>query len=168
MDYDKLRDLIAKYWAGETELLEEKQIKDFFSEAFDLPEDLEIERKIFTYFQGEANSPALKEDLTTRLRSQWSKTLEKPVKKISIWKEVLQYAAIVLPLMIIGYFIIQKDKAQTVTTYQTDTFDDPKKAIAETEKALVLLSKNMNDGLGKMQELKMFEEVKNSKKIKDK
>jgi hypothetical protein len=79
----------------------------------------------------------------------------------------MKYAAIMIPLFLIGYFIVQKNRPEPAGTVQVDTFNDPQKAIAEAEKALLLLSKNMNDGLAELGTLKLFEEVKKSDKIKE-
>jgi hypothetical protein len=71
----------------------------------------------------------------------------------------LKYAAILIPLVIAGYLFYQDAQKDAPLIYtKGDTFKDSEKAIAETEKALMILSKNLNDGLEKAQSIKVFSE----------
>ena len=160
MDYNKIRELLKKYWEGETSVEEERLLKDLLSQNNQLPKDLESEKKLFDYFKQERSVPALDEDLTERLKKQWKD--ETPIKKLFAGKQWMKYAAVLIPLIVLGYFLVS-----TNSNKQTDTFDDPEKAIAETEKALLLLSRNMNDGMSQMQTFRLFDEIKKSEKFKE-
>ena len=166
MDYDKVRKLLKKYWEGETDLAEERQLKDFFSQDRELPNDLKHEKSLFVYLKQGENASVPHYDPTEKLRKHWIESKEAPIKKMPWWKQSLKYAAVLVPLLLLGYYLINVNQNKQVITVQTDTFRDPKKAIAETEKALLLLSQNMNDGMSKMESFKLFDEVRNSKKFK--
>ncbi|HEX8334035.1 MAG TPA: hypothetical protein VF622_15555 [Segetibacter sp.] len=157
MDYEQIKNLLNKYWACETDAAEELQIRKYFSEQDDLPEDLEKERHLFGYYSNEAKSPVAGEDLTQKLKQTW---LEEPsVIRIPVWKTILKYAAIIIPLVVAGYLFYQDTQKDAHAVYsKEDTFKDSEEAIAETEKALMLLSKNLNDGLEKAQSIKVFSE----------
>lgn len=167
MDYDNIRTLLKKYWEGETNLWEEKSLKEFFCQAVNLPEDLETGRDLFCYYKQENNSAMLTDDMTAKLRQHWGAESQQTAKKIPVWRQALKYAAVLVLMFLLGYIFIYKDKGTKTAAVQTDTFTDPQKAIAETEKALLLLSKNMNDGMSKIEALEFFDKIKQSKKGKD-
>ena len=166
MDHDKVRSLLKKYFEGETELSEEKFLKDFFTTTSELPGDLKIYRDLFSYFKGQENVAVVNEDLTEKLKRTWEADQTTPVRKIEFWKQLLKYAAVLIPLVIVGYFFLNRKHQQEIAI-QTDTFQDPQKAIAETEKALLVMSRNLSDGMAKIETFKLFEEIKNSEKFKE-
>ena len=167
MDNDEIRRLLKKYWEGETELSEERFLKEFFTQTNSLPDDLKIYKDLFSYFRQEENIPELNEDLTESLKRYWHTPIGTPIKKVPIWKKTLKWAAVIIPLIVIGYFIINGKRKEQIARIQTDSFDNPQKAIAETEKTLLLLSKNLSDGMAQIKTFKLLEELKNSKKFKE-
>lgn len=161
MDYNEIRSLLKKYWAGETDIKEEEILKMFFLTQTDLPKDLKPAKKLFQYYKMQSETPELKEDLTVKVRNVWRKE-EQSNNTILLWIRKIKYAAVLILFFIPGYLIIQKNYRQKISTAQMDTFADPKKAIEETEKALMFLSKNMNDGLDKVRSLKAFNDAQKS------
>ena len=169
MDYTKIRELVKKYWAGETSLNEEKQLIEFFSSADGCPQDLMKEKALFKFLGEESHVPDSKDDLTTKLRHVWEHPVKTaPHKSMKAWRSVLKYAAVMVPLFVASYFLfLDKHPAQPQEpVVALDTYTDPKQAIAETEKALMLLSKNMNDGLASVEALKLLKEVEKTHKKK--
>lgn len=166
MDYDKARSLLKKYWEGETSLEDERLLKAFFSQPGEPPDDLKTAKDLFDYFRDEEKAPAPQEDLTQKLRKQWNNRKETPGKKAPLWRRLTTYAAVLVLLLVPGYFFISRNRNEQLITVQTETFDDPKKAVDETEKALLLLSRNMNDGMAKMKTFELFDEIKHSEKFK--
>jgi len=167
MDNDEVRELLKKYWEGDTELSEENSLKEFFTQANSLTDDLKIYQDVFRYFKQEEKIPELNDDLAEGLKNYWQKPQEEPVKKLPVWKKTLKWAAIIIPLIVAGYFILNRKQNEQIARIQTDSFDNPEKAIAETEKTLLLLSKNLSDGMAQMKTFKLVEELKNSKKFKE-
>ena len=48
MDYRYIRQLLERYWKGETTLEEEQILRTFFIQK-DIPEDMEVYRPLFAY-----------------------------------------------------------------------------------------------------------------------
>ena len=61
MDYEYIRELLDKFYRGETNREEERELTDFFSSVADLPAELEADRKVFAVMseaQAFAEAPA--------------------------------------------------------------------------------------------------------------
>jgi hypothetical protein len=158
MEYNKIRALLDKYWEGESSLEEEVLLRSFYAEEHpDLPADLLEAQSMFRYFKAEANKelPVLPE-------------LElPPVIKIRALDHWMKYAAIFLIAVGLGYAARQfqaKQSRMNVVLAEQDTYEDPQKAYAATQKALQLLAKNLNKGTTKVQKLSYFNEA--TEKIK--
>ena len=162
MEEDKVRELLEKYWEGETTLEEEAFLREFFSQEASLPPDLITEKELFDYFRNEERIQPRQKDFTGKLKANWKK--DNSTKLVSL-KQMIRYAAVLVPVLIATYFLLTPNRKNTGTGI-TDSYDDPKKAIEETEKFLMLLSRNMNDGLAKVNVFDMLSEVKLSEKVK--
>lgn len=66
MDYKYIRQLLARYWKGETTLEEEQILRSFFSQTV-VPDDLRGYRGLFVYEQTEPKTDVLGEDFDARL-----------------------------------------------------------------------------------------------------
>jgi hypothetical protein len=158
MEYNKIRELLERYWEGESSLEDEASLRSFFAaEHSDLPADLLEAQPMFRYFNEEANRelPVLPElDLPLVIK----------VRPLDHW---MKYAAIFLIAVGLGYAARQfqlKQHRMDIVLAQKDTYDDPQKAFAVTQKALQLLAKNLNKGTTKVQKLSYFNEA--TEKIK--
>jgi hypothetical protein len=153
MDYDDIRQLVQKYWAGETDLDDEAYLKDFFSKNAEIPEDLVAEKYLFMAYRHEASQPKLTEDLVTKI--------EFPTKTrvVPIWKQVIKYAAVVLPLAIVGYIMVHKNQKQTSGFVIPETIKNKDQAVKEVSTALQILSTNMRDGLENVKQLDMLKDI---------
>lgn len=160
MDYNKIRELLEKYWEAATSLEEEAQLRDFFvTHQQELPEDLREAAPLFRYFQleNERELPAIPEARVI------------PMTKSKPWQHWMKYAAVLLIMAGIGFSVQQyRDKHQqlVVADLGQDTFSDPAVAYKETQKALQLLARNLNKGTSQMEKLSYFNEA--TEKIKDK
>ncbi|SFD52692.1 hypothetical protein SAMN05518672_102303 [Chitinophaga sp. CF118] len=163
MEYNKIRELLERYWEGESSLEDEEMLRSFFaSEHADLPLDLQEAQPLFQYFTEEANLelPALPAMETVIAQLP-------PVIKQQPWEHWMKYAAIFLIAVGLGYAGRQfqaKQQRIDVVMAQQDTYDDPQKAFAATQKALRLLAKNLNKGTSQVQKLSYFNEA--TEKIK--
>jgi hypothetical protein len=158
MEYNKISELLEKYWEGETSLEEEEMLRSFYAtEHKELPADLLEAQSLFRYFHTEANLelPELPEMET--VIAQLS-----PVVKQKPWDHWMKYAAVFLIAIGLGYAGRQyqeKQRRMDVVLAQRDTYDDPQKAFAATQKALRLLAKNLNKGTSQVQKLSYFNEA---------
>ncbi|OXA77294.1 hypothetical protein SAMN05444397_103445 [Flavobacterium aquidurense] len=147
MELDKIENILEKYFQGETTIAEEKELKEYFSSP-NVAQHLEQYKPMFGYFS------QVKEQKSTQ------EIPLKTKKRNVVW---LSIAASVVVLLGIGtfYFASQKTTTQVVAQSELGTYDDPEEALAATQKALALLSNNVNVGIGSVQYIKEYEQSKN-------
>jgi hypothetical protein len=130
MELVKIEDLLEKYFQGETSIAEENELRNYFSSS-NVAQHLEQYKPIFGYF-----SLAKGHQFTPEIPPQSKK---RNVAWISI-------AASVVVLLGIGTYAYYSadvvNKSQDLGTY-----DDPEEAFKATQKALSLLSDNVNVGI---------------------
>ena len=130
MELVKIEDLLEKYFQGETSIAEENELRNYFSSS-NVAQHLEQYKPIFGYF-----SLAKEHQFTPEIPLQSKK---RNVAWISI-------AASVVVLLGIGTYAYYSadvvNKSQDLGTY-----DDPEEAFRATQKALSLLSDNVNVGI---------------------
>jgi hypothetical protein len=131
MELHTIEILVEKYFSGETSIAEEKQLKNYFSSP-DVAPHLEQYRAVFGYF-----SQAKQE--------QFTKTVPLQPRKQS-YVAWISVAASVAVLLSTFYFLNQ----QPEHSKDLGTFDSPELAFQETQKALELLSQNVNTGVESM------------------
>ncbi|MDR7372074.1 hypothetical protein [Flavobacterium aquidurense] len=147
MELDKIENILEKYFQGETTIAEENELKEYFSSP-NVAQHLEQYKPMFGYFS------QVKQQKTTQEIPLQSK------KQNVAW---LSIAASVVVLLGIGtfYFVSQKTTVPAVAQSELGTYDDPEEALAATQKALALLSNNVNVGIGSVQYIKEYEQSKN-------
>ncbi len=154
MELDRIEKLITSYFEGETSIAEENELKVYFSSP-DVAQHLEQYKSVFGYFS-QAQS------------QQFNATIPLKAKKRSnvAW---LSIAASVVILFGIGTFIYTttNDKPSSQLS-DLGTYDDPEVALAETQKALTLVSEKINVGMGSVNYINEFEIAKNRVFIKGK
>jgi len=168
MDSKEIGQLLEKYWNCETSLEEEQVLRSYFNGS-NVPDQMKDAAELFRFFESERKrtlSAAFDHDIMHSVKKTESKT-----KVISMvrWVQVARIAAGVLVMVAAGYFVrneIMKSDEQSQAL--TDTFSDPKDALEETKKALMLISKSFGkakEGAGK---INMFNEAEQKIKEKDK
>lgn len=147
MELDKIEYILEKYFQGETSIAEEKELKEYFSSS-NVAQHLEQYRPMFGYFS------QVKEQKSTQEIPLQTK------KRNVAW---LSIAASVVVLLGIGtfYFVSQKTTPPAVAQSELGTYDNPEEALAATQKALALLSNNVNVGIESVGYIKEYEQSKN-------
>ncbi|MNE26508.1 hypothetical protein D3C87_965220 [compost metagenome] len=148
MELNKIEDILEKYFQGETSIAEENQLKEYFSSS-NVAQHLEQYKPMFGYF-----SQAKEQKSTYEIPLQ---TKKRNVAWLSI-------AASAVVLLGIGtYFFVSEKNDTTAVASQTElgTYDDPEEALKATQKALALLSNNVNVGIESVQYIKEYEQSKN-------
>ena len=147
MEFNKIEDILDKYFQGETSIAEEKELKDYFSSP-NVAQHLEQYKPMFGYF--------------SQVKEQKS-TQEIPLKTNKRNVAWLSIAASAVVLLGVGtyFYVSQKNTAPAVAQTELGTYDDPEEALAATQKALALLSSNVNVGIGSVQYIRQYEESKN-------
>ncbi|ETN95939.1 hypothetical protein SAMN04487906_0698 [Zhouia amylolytica] len=135
----KIELLIEKYFAAETTVAEEQELRNYFSQT-DVAPHLQAYQPMFVYF-------------STEQQESYSKTVSlKPRrKKYLAWISVAAMIAIVVSVWVANPF----------QPNNLGTYEDPEIAFQETQKALEFLSANLNLGIEEIGHLKEFEQAKN-------
>lgn len=139
MELDKIEILLEKYFEGETTIAEENELKKYFSSS-DVAQHLEHYRGMFGYFTA-AKEQRFEQVIPLKTKTQ---------KKVA-WLSIA--ASVVVLLGLFTFYNQNMSQNQDLGTY-----DDPEKAFQETQKALNLLSKNVNVGVEGMQYVQEYQQ----------
>lgn len=145
---DEIKTLLSKFYDGQTTETEENRLREFFN-GTDIPEELAAEARYFSM------PPAPPEGMERRLAQQidaWNmieKTTARKTRTIGL-RWTMGIAASLLVLLSFGVYLNTRQATQPMAARQ-DTYDDPRDAYAETQKALVLFSNKLNKGLGSLE-----------------
>jgi hypothetical protein len=161
MDYNELKNLLDKYWKCETTLEEESRIRKLF-ENENIPEDLEPYAPLFRYFNNISDVKPVTDfnsEDPGKIPGDTVKIRREPGNRIQ-WL----YRAAAVILLIISVIVVHeqiitvKRKAIEITK---DTYSNPKEALQETKKMLMLISVKMNKGEAQAIKLSEFHEAEN-------
>ncbi len=141
MELDKIERLLEKYFEGETSLQEENILSEYFVSDKVAPHLVQY-RSMFAFFRKEKN--VVPQNITF---------FEKP-KKSFAWISVA--ASVVLALGI-GFFMYNQD----IKNQDLGTFETPEEAFEATQKALLLVSENVNKGVKSVGYIQEYESTKN-------
>jgi len=134
MELDRIENILEKYFQGETSIAEENELRNYFSSS-NVAQHLEQYKPLFGYF-----SLAKEHQFTPEIP-----ILPRPrdKKRNVAW---ISIAASVVVLLGIGTYAYYS--ADVVNKNQDlGTYDDPEEAFRATQKALSLLSDNVNVGI---------------------
>ncbi|MCP2029439.1 hypothetical protein L1276_004626 [Flavobacterium sp. HSC-32F16] len=146
MELDKIENILEKYFQGETTIAEENQLKEYFSSP-SVAQHLEQYKPIFGYFS-QVKQQKSTQDIPLKTK-----------KRNVVW---LSIAASVVVLLGIGTFYFAGEKTTPVVVQsELGTYDNPEEALAATQKALALLSNNVNVGIESVQYINEYEQSKN-------
>lgn len=144
MEFDRMEALLEKYFEGETSIAEENELKEYFSSSNVAP-DFEQYRPLFGYF-----TEAREQKFTNNV----SLISKKPK---ALW---LSIAASVVVLIGVGAYTYFNSMETEKASKELGTYDDPEEAFEATQKALAMLSTNVNVGVGGVQYLQVYEVTK--------
>lgn len=139
MESDRIEILVEKYFQGETTIAEENELKNYFSSS-DVAQHLEQYQPLFGYFS-QAKKQEFKQEIPLQSK-----------KRNVAW---LSIAASVVVLLGIGTFTYFNNN--NVENQDLGSYDDPEVAFVETQKALALLSENVNVGIESVQIINEYE-----------
>ena len=133
-------ELLEKYWAAETSIQEEQELKEIVSQSQE-EKDEEL-KALFSHFASEAQ-PELDASFDDKILGLI--TEEKETKVISFNEYFRRYASIAAALVVMavsGFLFMQQQKE-----YQSeDTFETPEEAFAEFKRQMLVVSNYMNIG----------------------
>ena len=159
MDSKEIGQLLEKYWNCETSLEEEQALRNYFNGPA-VPDQLKDAAELFRFFESERKR-ALSENFDQDIMRSVKKT-ERKTKIVSLayrqagmvrWVQVARIAAGVLVMVAATYYVRNEVLKSKDTAQVVDTFSDPKDALEETKKALMMISKSFGkakEGAGKI------------------
>ncbi len=144
MELSKIEILLEKYFQGETSIAEEKELRSYFSNQNVAPH-LEQYRAMFGFF-------------TQAKQQEFTKEIPLKTKKSKImWLSIA--ATIVVMLGLSTFYMLNDDEIHV--NGELGTYDSPEVAFIETQKALALISSNVNIGMKSVMYVQEYETAKN-------
>jgi len=152
MNIKEAEELIAKYYEGETNLSEEKLLKEFFL-GDDVPEHLLPHQPLFRFFVDESHetlSDEKQDEVLTRRLEQYR--LETATVKEHPGKRRLYYLSGIAAglLILVGLVFVIRNEAEK-RQHQTLANTSAELAYNQTKQALTLMSVGLNTGLDAVQ-----------------
>jgi hypothetical protein len=143
MELNRIETILDKYFQGETSISEEKELKIYFSSS-DVEHHLEQYKPLFGYFSEAAVQ-------------EFKQTIPLPSKKHNVkWLSIAASVVVLLGISTFTY-LHQPEESSDLGTYES-----PEAAFEATQKALSLLSENVNVGI---QSVSYINEFQNSKEL---
>lgn len=144
MESNLVEQLVEKYFQGETSIAEERLLKAYFS-SNDVTPQLAKYQALFGYFE-------------TQKETQFEQKITlQPRKKFYVkWVGI---AASFLVLFGLSTFYFYPTQPKSV---ELGTFENPEEAYFETQKALFMVSEQVNLGMKSVSHLKEYEKTKKS------
>ena len=167
MNEKELKQLLEKYYSGETSVEEEEGLRDYFNGEVILP-GFDSEKEIFSYYESSRAVHEPSSGFEDRILSgiDAEETREKSFTLRRYMIPLLGAAASIMILAGSYFYLGQKNELQ-------DTYSDSKVAYAETMKILLDVSARMNkatlalEPVGKINQMKKksFKEISKSTRI---
>ena len=142
MELAQIEQLLNKYLEGNTSIAEEKDLKKYFS-SNNVASHLHPYKEMFGYFKNQEEV-------------QFTKTLPLQPRKRNVVKWIGVAASFVVLFGTAFFYMNSNNSNEDLGTY-----DDPEVAFIETQKALEMLSENVNHGV---ESVALLNEYNQSKK----
>ena len=154
---EKVREMLERFYLGETTLEEERWLKDYLS-SNTVPEELLADQELFNAFDGKEESISIPRDLNAKILDNIDREEKRQLtaRRISFYS-LSGLAAGLLALIAVYVFYVRNDKPLLMAGQEvTDTYDDPMDAYKEAKKTLAYVSAKLNDGTS---EIKYIQQV---------
>ena len=148
MDYKQLELLAERFWQGETSEQEETQLREAVLYG-EIPPSLEELREYFQFAEEMKGEQVLGDIFDKQIMKEVERREERSAGSSYIFFKIAAGIAIILGM----FFLVDRlnNPGGTIDPEEalviTDTYDDPEIAYQEVKKALLLVGKNMNEGL---------------------
>jgi len=141
MESKQVEQLLEKYFEGQTSIAEEKQLKAYFSSE-------EVALHLVSYQSMFVNFQKQKEE-------QFTKALPLQPRKHNTVKWIGIAASFVVLFGVMQFYFSEHSKEEDL-----GTFKNPEEAFVATQKALEMVSNNVNQGVESVAILKEYEKTK--------
>ena len=156
MDSNKLEELLRKYYACETSLEEEQQLRIYFREQKS-PEHLKDSASLFHYFEQNKKKTLADASFDARVMAK-IKGAPKGKMRSLVFSSMKIAAGI--SVLVIAFLIVKTEVRKSTPQEIVDTYEDPRLAFEETKKALMLISKNFGTAEESAKKINLFNEAK--------
>jgi hypothetical protein len=141
MELNNIEQLLEKYFEGETSVAEEQQLKEYFNSEH-VASHLEVHKPLFSYFSQ-----------SNKDKMNFSPILPSKKRIYTVWIGVA--ASLLFIVGIITFWDKPSAKQEDL-----GSFEDPEIAFRETQKALAMLSENVNVGIQSLEYVNEYEKTK--------
>lgn len=163
MDYDRIEQLLNRYWECETTLEEERELAAFFQSG-EVPEKWQKEAALFRYFGEERSEGQLGEFFDLRILEEVNELdgrnkQNAKGKTRRLIQDISKVAAVVLVLVATVFVTREQylDLDQDDPIVQSEA--EAREAYEQTKAALLMLSKSMNKGTEQVGKMAIFNEA---------
>jgi len=165
MDSKEIEQLLEKYWTCETSLEEEKLLREYFN-GNEVPQSLSDAASLFRYFESE-RARTSEEDIERAVTKEIRKRQRgKIISMVSVYR-MARIAAGLLVVVVATYFVRQEVR-KSYPPEIADTISDPKLALEETKKALMMISRGFGKAKQGAAKVNMLNEAEDKISNKDK
>jgi hypothetical protein len=155
MDSKQIEQLLEKYWNCETSLEEEQQLREHF--RGEVPDSMNEVADLFRYFDVQQKQQVEHSDFDAVVKSQ-IKQHRPEGKVIKLFYNYGRIAAGIAVVVAATYFVRQEVR-KAYPSEIVDTYSDPRLALEETKKALLMISKSFNKAQKEASRIKVFNEA---------
>jgi hypothetical protein len=155
MDSNKIEDLLNRYWNCESTLEEEQQLREYFK-GHNIPEQLRETASLFRYFEENKKKDFHDASFDKKILAH-----VKAPKKTTVTRLLynsMRIAAGIAVLMVATWFVRNEIRKSTPQE-AVDTYNDPRMALEETKKALLMISKGFGKAEEKAKKITLFNEA---------
>ena len=149
MDYKELEILAERFWQGQTSEQEESKLREAVLYG-EIPASLEELREYFQFAEEMKGQQVLGDLFDKQIMKEVERREEQSSPSSYYFLKIAAGLAVILGMFFLvnslsdnGGGTIDSDQSLVIT----DTYDDPEIAYQEVKKALLLVGKNMNEGL---------------------
>jgi hypothetical protein len=162
MDSNEIKTLLEKYWNCDTSLEEEKILRDYF--RGEVPENMNEPAELFRYFEQQQKVTVSGKDFDTEVKKKIKE--HRPAgKSVKMYFNFARIAAGIVVMVGAAYFV-RLEVRKAYPPEQEDTFSDPRVALEETKKALMMISNSFNKAQKEAGRIEMFNEAEETIKGK--
>jgi len=161
MDSKRLEELLQRYWEAETSLEEEQELRKYFCNE-QVPDQWKEASTLFHYFEKQRQltvSGNFEDSVVSKIKAPRGRMMT--LVQIS-----LRIAAGVAVVLAAIFFVRQEIRKDSTEMVFEDTYDDPQKALEETKKALLMISKGFGRAEMQAKKINMLNEAQDKLKAK--
>jgi hypothetical protein len=155
MDSKQIEQLLEKYWNCDTSLEEEQQLRAHF--RGEVPESMKEVANLFRYFDEQQKQQVEHSDFDAVVKTKIKQ--HRPDSKVI--KLFYNYGRIAagLAVVVAATYFVRQEVRKAYPAEITDTYSDPRLALEETKKALLMISKSFNKAQKEVGKIKVFNEA---------